>query len=183
MAGGLQKQIKSNIIILHLGKSRDTVSMSTQDKISAPDFGLSHRRRDGQHPTETGHVILFADNSEENENYGPEAYEVDQNVLGPVPQWVIDWYADSDVLASWAGLNGVEDRDEILEQAESELNPENIVESAGFWDDNQLVSDFWQANEARLVEESIIGFRLHHGAVVFDSSSSPEAIRKVELAA
>jgi len=50
------------------------------------------------------------------------------------------------------------------------VNPDNIVSSADVWDDRDFVSQFWQDNEARLLnmrKKGTFGFKTDDGAVLF----------------
>ncbi|MHC5062089.1 MAG: hypothetical protein ACYTFK_13575, partial [Planctomycetota bacterium] len=93
---------------------------------------------------------LFAE--EGNENYGEHVWTLETE-LQPVPEAVILWAAEYYEI----------DRDEAAEL----VNPDDIVDSAGAWDDGQFVSDLWQAMEYSEIEEAA-GYRTPDGAVVLN---------------
>ena len=97
-----------------------------------------------------GHVILFAE--EGNDHYGDIYYEL-KTKLPEV----------SDELVAFAAEYYSVDEDEAREL----VDPSDIVDTAGAWDDVQFVSDLWQAMEAGEVKGSG-GFRTQDGAVVID---------------
>jgi len=90
--------------------------------------------------------MLFCD-SERNSHYGSHVWTL-QTELPAVSQAVIDYAAE------------FFDVDQT--EAESLVNPEDIVDSAGAWDDPQFASDVYQ-----LCGEPV-GFRTPDGAVVLD---------------
>lgn len=95
---------------------------------------------------DTGHVMLFC-NSERNAHYGEHVWTL-KTELPPVPQTVIEFAAE------FFGVDQTE--------AEELVNPEDIVDSAGAWDDSQFVSEVYQfCGEPT-------GFRTPDGAVVLD---------------
>ena len=77
-----------------------------------------------------GHVILFAE--EGNEHYGDFYYELETEL----PQ------VTDELVAFTAEYYGI-DKDE----ARDLVDPSDIVDTAGAWDDVQFVSDVWQAME------------------------------------
>jgi len=116
---------------------------------------LTHRRHDSKTPIDTNHVVLFAEDG--NEGYGDHGWEL-MTELQAVEE-------RQDVITFAAEFYGV-DEDEALEL----VNPDNIVDSAGAWDDPGFVSDLWQAMESGSVSEAA-GFRTWDGAVVLDAHS------------
>lgn len=105
---------------------------------------LTHRR--SSNDNETGHVMLFCD-SERNSHYGRHVWTLKTD-LPSVPQSVIEFAAE------FFGVDQTE--------AKELVNPENIVDSSGAWDDPQFASDVYQ-----LCGEPV-GFRTPDGAVVLD---------------
>ena len=97
-----------------------------------------------------GHVILFAE--EGNEHYGDFYYELETEL----PQ------VTDELVAFTAEYYGI-DKDE----ARDLVDPSDIVDTAGAWDDVQFVSDVWQAMEFGQIKESA-GYRTQDGAVVID---------------
>lgn len=105
---------------------------------------LTHRRSNNDH--HTGHIMLFCD-SERNSHYGSHVWTL-QTELPAVSQAVIDYASE------FFGVDQTE--------AESLVNPDDIVDSAGAWDDAQFVSEVYQfCGEPT-------GFRTPDGAVVLD---------------
>ena len=97
-----------------------------------------------------GHVVLFAENG--NEHYGDVCYQ-----LGTDLPKVSD-----EIIAFAANYYAVD-----AEEATELVDPANIVDTAGAWDDTQFVSDLWQEMESGKISESA-GYRTQDGAVVID---------------
>lgn len=112
---------------------------------------LTHRRPDEN--IETGYVTLFAE--EGNENYGDHVWEL-KTKLPPIDDELVEWTADY--------------YDTDLDEARELVDPPDIVNNAGAWDDPQFVSDLWQAMESKEVHE-VPGYRTSEGAVVIDLPS------------
>ena len=113
---------------------------------------LTHRRtsRDIKH----SYVIQFCD-SDNNAHYGKHVWVLETElpcVTKELIMWAATYY------------------DISAEEAEMLVSPENIVITAGAWDDSQFVSDLWQAMEAGDVEQAA-GYRTTDGAVVLDRGS------------
>ena len=109
---------------------------------------LTHRRETSN--IETGYVTLFAEDG--NEHYGVHLFRLDSD-LPAVTDELVAWTAE------YYGIDSDEARDLV--------DPADIVDSAGAWDDNQFASDLWQAMEACQVE-MVAGYRTQDGAVVLD---------------
>lgn len=103
---------------------------------------LTHRRRASS--LLSGYVILFAEAG--NEGYGNNVWTLETELPAVESHEPLITMAQE-----YLGC----DREEAIES----LNPSDIVNSAGIWDDAQFVSDVWQAFEA-------IGYRTADGAVV-----------------
>lgn len=101
-------------------------------------------------------VILFSDNNDRNRHYGNHVWELAQD-LPEVPDEVIDFASE---------YYGIE-----VDEARELVDPEDIVNSAGAWDDRQFVSDLWQAYEDGQIQIEPIGFKTQDGAVVLDRGS------------
>lgn len=112
---------------------------------------LTHRRTDDRIPE--GWVILFAE--EGNEHYGNHVWEL-RTELPSITSELIEWTAD---------YYDIDD-----EESKNLLDPNDIVNDAGAWDDPQFVSDLWQAMEYGELEEQP-GFRTTDGAAVIDRES------------
>ena len=143
---------------------------------AAAGYGYSHRRSDGQDPRQTGYVVMFAEDKEANYNYGPDDHVVNLDEARDIPDWVADWYVETPDFQAGAALNNWPES-EWRDRAMAELNPPDIVDFGGFWDNPQLISDFWNDNEARLTREGRVAFKTNDGVVVFDSASKPSAIK------
>lgn len=113
---------------------------------------LTHRRQNAN--LSDGYVMLFAD-SDRNDGYGAHIWTL-RTELGAPTQQLIEWTAEYYEID--------------LEEAESVLNPDDIVDTAGVWDDPQFVGDLWQAMEYGEVDEAA-GYRTYDGAVVIDRES------------
>src|SRR5690606_18474481 len=85
-------------------------------------------------------------------------------------EWVVEWYAETEEVQDLAAESG----SDPLDLAREDLNPPDIVESAGFWDDPQLVRRFWSENEDRISREGLFAFKTPDGAVIFDPATSVE---------
>lgn len=101
-------------------------------------------------------VILFSDDNDRNRHYGNHVWELAQD-LPEVPDEVIDFASE---------YYGIE-----VDEARELVDPEDIVNSAGAWDDRQFVSDLWQAYEDGQIQIEPIGFKTQDGAVVVDRGS------------
>lgn len=108
---------------------------------------LTHRRDE---ETLGNNIILFAE--EGNDHYGDNVWTL-KTELPSIP---------SDVINYAAGYYNID-----TDEAADLVNPDDIVDTAGAWDDQQFVSDLWQAMESGLVAMSA-GFRTNDGAVVID---------------
>jgi len=105
---------------------------------------LTHRRSSKN--MNTRHVMLFCD-SDRNDHYGDHVWTLKTD-LPLVPESVIKFACE------FFGVDQTE--------AEDLVNPEDIVDSAGAWDDAQFVSEVFQfCGEPT-------GFRTPDGAVVLD---------------
>jgi len=111
---------------------------------------LTHRRSTSQLSKQD--VILFAEDNGSNSHYGSHVWTL-ATELPTISQELIVWAAEYFSV----------DADE----AEELVNPSNIVDTAGAWDDRQFVSDLWQAMEAGEIV-TVAGYRTQDGAVVID---------------
>ncbi len=102
---------------------------------------LTHRRTSTR---DSKHVMLFAERG--NEHYGRHVWTLATD-LPEVSSEVVEFAAE------YFGISA--------DEAAALVNPRNIVDSAGAWDDAQFVSDVWQRFECA-------GFRTPDGAVVLD---------------
>jgi hypothetical protein len=125
---------------------------------------LFHHRNDGNAPgrSKYGAQSLWAEDHENVRHYGKQAYALDASALTSVPEWVDEWAA-----AYYEEQSGSR-----VDDIDSLVRPADIVDTAGVWEDSQFVSDFWQANETRLMNEGIVGFRTPDGAVIFDHENA-----------
>jgi len=96
-------------------------------------------------------AILFADD-ESNMGYGKYVWEL-QTELPDIPLELIQYASDYYKIS--------------IDDAEDLINPSDIVDSAGAWDDRQFVSDLWQEMESGLMT-MVPGYRTMNGAVVID---------------
>jgi len=110
---------------------------------------LTHRRQTDKLANDR--VILFAE-GDDNDGYGEHIWQL-----------ITDLPGVTDELIKWAAIY----YDVGAEEAEELVNPARIVGSAGAWDDDQFVSDLWQAMEYSEIE-TVAGYRTNDGAVVID---------------
>jgi hypothetical protein len=129
---------------------------------------LTHRRSTSEHPSTTGHVVLFAeadsvnDDSAPNANYGEFCWVLESE-LPEIDDAIVDF------TMQFFGVN--------YDEAGDLINPENIVNSAGAWDDPQFVSELWQEMEYGRVPKKA-GFRTYDGCVVIDPESVKMTLKK-----
>ena len=107
---------------------------------------LTHRRHSARLST---NVVLFAEGG--NEQYGQHVWTLATEL--PMAS------EDVELIAFAAEFYAVD----IVEAAEL-VNPIDIVDSAGAWDDAQFVSECWQRFERT-------GYRTYDGAVVLDNTA------------
>ena len=107
---------------------------------------LTHRRHSARLST---NVVLFAEGG--NEQYGNNVW-----TLATELPYAGD---DAGLIAFAAEFYGVD-----TDEAASLVNPSDIVDSAGAWDDQQFVSECWQRFERT-------GYRTYDGAVVLDNTA------------
>jgi hypothetical protein len=154
----------------------ETAQRIVDEAAKRAGYSLSHRRRKPLTNDGTDFIVQFTEDWDANENYGDNHYVVKPESLPDVPDWAIDWYANSEMMQDWAKvqeLDPEEDFAEIREAAESSMNPSNIVDSAEFWDSTEDVSKFWEENERKqLAPKGIVGFKTPDGGVIFDSYSA-----------
>jgi hypothetical protein len=110
---------------------------------------LTHRRKTKESLKERNNYILFCD-SDNNTHYGNHCWVL-KTELPEVTKEVIEFAANFFNCS--------------IEEAKSGLNPEDIVNSAEMWDDQQFVSELYYT-----VGE-FVGFRTPDGAVVLDIHS------------
>lgn len=124
--------------------------------LSENGIPLTHRRkRKLSSLSETGYVVLFAEDGN-NINYGEHAWAL-KDQLPEVPEDVIAFAEEFFEI----------DRDEAIEA----VNPDNIIDSAGAWDNSQFVFELWNAMENGSVKEEK-GFMTPDGAVILDPLSA-----------
>jgi hypothetical protein len=127
-------------------------------------YDLSHRQKSEN--ISDKHIVLFTlknkynfNNPWRNIHYGKHNFLLKSTDLPEVPDWVKEWASDHPVWGKW--------------YSEESINPKDIVESAGAWDDENFVSQLWSDNENKFLDEGIYGFKTPDGAVVFDPSVAP----------
>jgi hypothetical protein len=136
-----------SIIILHFPcqTTTDTGTTTTNNKQGELTM-LTHRRHSARLST---NVVLFAEGG--NEQYGQHVWTLATEL--PMAS------EDVELIAFAAEFYAVD----IVEAAEL-VNPIDIVDSAGAWDDAQFVSECWQRFERT-------GYRTYDGAVVLDNTA------------
>jgi len=116
---------------------------------------LTHRRRNETHPNTVVGAVLFADveyDEYRNAGYGDHCWTL-----------VTELPVISDDLVRFAAVY----YEISLDEARDVVDPENIVSHAGAWDDQNFISDLWQAMEYGEVE-MVPGYRTHDGAAIID---------------
>ena len=124
----------------------------------SPDQYVFHR---GSDPRTATDVVLAADDRTRIESYGDNEYAIPRSMLEDVPAWA-QRYAEQ----YYRGQHE-DDYDKYLPP---QVNPDDIVDTANVWDDQDFVSQFWQDNELRLLDmrdKGIFGFKTKDGAVLF----------------
>ena len=107
---------------------------------------LTHRRST---PGLSPHVMLFAEDEQRNQHYGDHVWTL-HTELPPVPDYVVAFAADY--------------YDVDVEAIYDEVDPPNIVDTAGVWDSPEFVSAVWE----RFGDP---GYRTWDGAVVLDKEA------------
>ena len=122
----------------------------------------------GADPRLADNIVLAADDRESITHFGEDEFAIPTSALMAMPQWVQD-YAD-DYSRNQLG----DDFDRFLPP---KADPENIVNSADVWDDQDFVSTFFSDNESELLElrdKGIFGFKTQDGAVLFPGEDMPD---------
>ncbi len=146
------------------------------DKIAtATGHDLSHRESEGGGDFgKRKDVIQFVEWSDKaqprNIGYGPKNYLMRSSDIPPVPEWAVEWLSKTDDMIYWSEVNNRP----AIEGAREAMNPDDIVNGAGMWDDREAVRSFWQENEDRLSSEGIFAFKTSDGAVIFDPYTAEE---------
>lgn len=113
---------------------------------------LTHRR---QSKELSEHVMLFAEDG--NEHYGDHVWTLKSELpRASESQELIDYAAE---------FYGVDH-----EEAENLIDPENIVDTAGAWDDVDFVRNLWNEMEMSGIK-TVAGYRTFDGAVVLDAEN------------
>jgi len=121
----------------------------------------------GKDPSSSRDIVQFADDPTGIESYGDKQYAVKKSSLKKIPKYV-------------ENFTNSYFKDEVKSGAiPPEVNPENIVESAGVWDNRQFVSDLWQKFGDRFERDGVIGFQTNDGAVIFPGYGEDHGIIKV----
>jgi len=118
--------------------------------------GVFHR---GKSPRNTLFIVEWADDPEAIVSYGDNQYAHLPSQLTEIPKWVYDFAREYYTNEGYG--------DEAIEDG---VNPKDIVDSAGVWDDPDFVSSLWSAHEDELIDmadNGIVGFKTIDGAVSF----------------
>lgn len=139
--------VDRQFIRIQLPKQEKTAPKESEAPSS--EVPMTHRRRTAE--LRNGHILFSAD-PERNTQYGKHVWELQEKLP----------HVSSDEKLIRFAMNYLNvDRDEAI----SQLNPDNIVDSARLWDDEQFVSDLWQYMEPK-------GYSTDDGAVVLDTTSA-----------
>lgn len=111
----------------------------------------THRRQTPK--LSEGDAVLFADDPNRNNHYGPHVWKLGQD-LPVVPDEVVKFASDYYSVSA--------------DEARALVDPDDIIDNAGAWDDRQFVSDLWQAWEQGDIKTNVDGFRTQDGAVVLN---------------
>jgi hypothetical protein len=146
----------------------EKAQMLVDQAAKSAGYDLSHRQ--GSPILSDRHIMLFAlrndgnpSNPWRNDNYGKYNFLLKSSDLPEIPDWVKQWALDHPVHGKWLNEDNIE----------ASINPEDIVDSAGLWDEAEFVSHLWNENENKFLDEEIYGFKTPDGAVVFDASDAP----------
>jgi hypothetical protein len=107
---------------------------------------LTHRRTTNE-LSDRAIIIQFCED-EQNEHYGPHVWELKSELpyvgeMTELIEYAAEYYEVS------------------IEEARELVNPDNIVNTAAAWDDEDFVEAVWNRFEP-------VGFRTYNGAVVID---------------
>lgn len=147
------------------------------DEVTAK-LGLDLSHRSGKPFNEkkkSSFVVMFVDkldrvtNAQRNSGYGKNEILLRSSDLTEPPPWAIEWLTEQPEIQQQANFQSSDPS--LL--AVSSMNPPDIIDGGGMWDNPELVSRFWSENEARLEKEGIYGFKTPDGAIVFDPYSAP----------
>lgn len=148
-----QKEIASH-------KPKDPGLMTLED---LSNEGYTFHR--GKNPEASRDIVQWADDHTTTESYGENVYVIKKSDLKEIPDYVMDYAREY--------YNNPEDLEDIV-------NPKDIVDSAGAWDDRQFVSDIWQEFGDRFEQEGIIGFKTRDGAITFPGYGKESGIHHVK---
>lgn len=134
---------------------------------------LSYRRYNGNNEMSRAGYAMFADNPAENESYGNNLSIVKHEDLTPISKF------REEIKSAWE--NAVESNSlpaelEYMENASGEevadlFDPEDIVMSAGAWDNEDLVQ--WAFEQG--IFDDVRGVKTSNGAIAFDESVMQKA--------
>ena len=155
-----------------LGESnKKSAAHDGDEKFKVVDFyhdDLSYRRYNGNNEMSRAGYAMFADNPAENETYGNNLSVVKHEDLTPISEF------QEEIKSAWE--NAVESNSlpaelEYMENASGEevadmFDPEDIVMSAGAWDNEDLVQ--WAFEQG--IFDDVRGVKTSNGAIAFDKS-------------
>lgn len=124
---------------------------------------------------------MFADDPNPLDMYGDSLYSVDHSVLSDIndfKQAIAEaWDQDVENYALPSSLEAVGEQRSGAEIADT-FDPPNIVDSAGAWDDPDLIT--W-AFERGIFDDSVIGVKTSDGAIVFDENAIRPTGKDVDI--
>lgn len=123
----------------------------TPEMLDDPDI-LQHRKDYKPETISDDWVVQFAE-GRESEGYGEHVWVL-KDELPTIPDDLVNWTADYYEIPK--------------SEAWDLLNPTNIVNSGGAWDDVDFVKDLSSAMYEREELSTVIGYRLRNGAIVLD---------------
>jgi hypothetical protein len=148
-------QVKENLLPFGIPES----ALRTETRLVEEGYTF-HRGKD---PATSRDIVQFADDPNSIRHYGENQYAIKSDKLPAIPEYV-EKFA----------------REYFGEDVSDILNPRDIVDSAGVWDDRQFVSDLWQEFGDRFEREGVLGFKTNDGAVLFPGAGEEHGIVIVE---
>lgn len=127
---------------------------------------MFYRRTNTESPMSRAGYAMFADSADAVSSYGENLWVITETTLtdvSVVQTLVADFFAAKEFDAEVLGLSCTAEIDEVLVA----LNPTQIVNSAGAWDNEDFVSWMW---DNILEPNQISTIETKDGAIVFDVS-------------
>ncbi len=153
----------------NIDQIKENMTWDEASELLDTQHGLSYRFYSKNNPMSRSGYAMFADDYYRNgEAYGgdkPRAFSVDENDLTDIDSLtdkIIEARHETDKAASWELENYENVSDEEFAQL---FDPDDIVDSAVAWDNEELASWFY---ESVAEPNNIGGVKTYDGAIVFD---------------